>query len=151
MQDCPFEAFLTGKFLGEQWALKYELQIFSTSASPIFLGFKVSLHLRKKYRNLIQTSFQIWMRVTKKRPSKKQSTKGKALLTITDLNKLLFQHPPTCNQVRPGVSFRVVWEYQHNQEWQANFLTLAKWPKFNRSIATTNQEWMRNWEPQLEL
>jgi hypothetical protein len=151
MQDWPLEASPAKKFLGEQWALKYELQIFLTSASPIFLGFKVSLHLRKKYRNLTQTSFQIWMRVTKKRPSRKQSTKGRALLTITDLNKLLFQHPLICNQVRLGVSYRVVWEYQHSQEWQANFLTLAKWPKSNRSIATTNQEWMKNWEPQLAL
>ena len=52
MQDWPLEASPAKKFLGEQWALKYELQIFLTSALPIFFRIQSLSPLKKKIQEL---------------------------------------------------------------------------------------------------
>ena len=115
----------------------------------ILLEFKVYRRLRRKFKNLTQTSFRASTKVTKRRQSKKPNTKVKAQQTTIDLNRSSFLSQLTFSQAKLDANCKEVWVFPCSREWRANFWTLEKMHKFNHSTMIIKAKLKRNFKRQL--
>ena len=114
------------------------------------LGSRACQTWRRKFNRWTPTSFWIWMRATRKPPSRRPSTREKELLTTTDSNRSWSQPLSTSTRVPLDASSREVL-VSHRQDSPAMRLTSStERRRLSLSILNTSNRFNNSFNSQLE-